>query len=249
MSTATFPFLKLPAEIRAQIYIYSFSLREAPFDYKINPGCQHNELQERLFFAFKSIEDHSQIIIRDLTFDGCSRRTRRPQVGFFALRLACRQLYLETYHFIKLPPINLRTHGVKINALTIGSLLQKLDVESLRDHVQELGIGFRPICNHNFSPLLYQNPFNILSNLWASIMRLFWKRYGVGREQCCPGDRGATIQPLVELLATFPALKTFRVDVVPVCLFRYNWNIAGDQTILEVLKGRGVEVDFQFKDV
>lgn len=249
MSTVTFPLLKLPAEIRAQIYTFSFEEREAPFKYHMNQHCIHNDLQMRLFFAFKSLEDRSRVIVQDLTFDGCSRRTRRPHVGFLALRLASHQLYEETYHFIKLPPINLRTHGIQINELSIGPFLKRLDGEYLRNHVKELSIGFHPICKHTLSPLLGRNSFGILSNFWVSMMRLFWKDYGMMKQQFCSGDRGATIEPLAELLATFPLLKTFRVNVVPVCLFPYNLDVTGGHGLLDALRNRGVDVVLEFKIV
>ncbi|KAE8446347.1 hypothetical protein EG329_012096 [Mollisiaceae sp. DMI_Dod_QoI] len=249
MSSAISPFMELPVEIRVFIYKYSFETRESAFQYGPLRYCEHNRLAIRTVVAFGDPTKRSCEAIRDYTFTSCSRRFRQPQLGFLALRLANRQIYQETYTLVKLPLIRLRTHNLEVNKLSINSFLQKLDKPWLRDYMKELTIDLYPTCNHFSNPqpsVLVETWYNTLINKVGYIL-MFWKRAKpVGQQEVlCSGDRGATIQPLAELLSTFPLLETFKIRVVQTCPFSFSLALAGSPDVLSLLRDGGVNVDFQ----
>lgn len=253
MSSSTFPFLRLPAEIRNQIFSYTFEHREPVFQYQyhFSRGCNHRNLSSRTVFAM-SPDNDSRIVIRDLTFDGCSMRFRQPHVGFFALRQVNRQIYHETSGFIKLPPIHLRVHKLELNELSISWFLEQLDTAWIRNYLVDLTVDVHPICKH-FSKSknsIARNWYSACSSMVEYLMGIFWKGLGkTKKEKLCGGDRGATIQPLAELLATFPVLKRVRIDVVQVCPFQYSGAVVGDQEALGALRNRKVGLYFQPNDL
>ncbi|KUJ23802.1 uncharacterized protein LY89DRAFT_679117 [Mollisia scopiformis] len=250
MPPAIFPFLELPTEIRIQIYQYSFAIREPAFQYHYHArhGCHHNNLSRRSFYALGSGSDETDVKIRDLTYTSCPRRTRLPASGFLALRLVSRQIYEETYSFIRLPLISLKTHHFEVNELSIDSFLSQLEKAWLRDHVKELVIDFYPVCKHSSNPELLKPKrtcFNVFANFFDLLIQTLWRGSNGTKQQLCSADHGATIQPLAELLASFPLLEAFKVNVFDVCPLDYSLAVAGDQEVLAVLRSRGVKVDFE----
>lgn len=243
-----FQFMQLPSEIRLLVYDYSHAIREPPFHYQPRESCQHNNLQTRDVIASGDLGEHSCNRVQDISFDGCSRRVRQGQTGFLGLRLTSRQIYIETYHLIKLPPITLREFRLQINEISISSFIHQVDRPWIRDHTKEVSISWWPICKHlpEQQQIRERSCYSTFLAVVKSILQIFYDADGTARRAAaaglCVADQGAMIRPLVELLMTFPRLELLRINTVTMCRIPYSMAVIGHPDVLAALRNRGVDV-------